>query len=385
MHAVSNSMRGHFGAAAQLSSTLGRRRLEVHVKRMFQKPSVFIGSALESLDVAKAIQRQLSHTTHADVWTDTDFFLTHSTLSSLIRAAETYDFAVFVLTPDDVTYIRDRQSKTARGNVIFELGMFLGTLNAGRTFFVVPRATETTELPSDLLGITPASYDQGHFNKNATAALGDACGIIQVAIEREGICASHHFLTVGGESVKTVVAGETLANSPVGLDGLLYFAKTEVFLAAQDHYYVLVRYPDRFKALLFDFLRANGARRVRFLICQLKDPYVETWGTLFGNSSSYREDLEKAFSLLALWVKEAADDGLRLEAKCAPLVPLSVNFIDPLEEEALAVLTPNVFEHLSVRRPWYLLSKREHFSIFQSYWSAYENAFERGDDVLERT
>jgi len=66
-------------------------------------------------------------------------------------------------------------------------------------------------------------------------------------------------------------------------------------------------------------------------------------------------------------------------------VPLSVNFIDPLEEKSLAVLTPNVVEHLIVRSPWYLRSNREHFSIFQSYWSAYENAFERGDDILEGT
>jgi hypothetical protein len=71
--------------------------------------------------------------------------------------------------------------------------------------------------------------------------------------------------------------------------------------------------------------------------------------------------------------------GLRLEGSCIPLVPLSVNFIDPSDEEGVAVLSPPVFEHKSDQRPWFLLSKREHFPVFQAYWTAYQDSFEHGE------
>ena len=117
------------------------------METMFDKPRVFIGSATESIEVARAIQQQLKYDAYAEPWSDTNFTLTGSTLSSLLLAARGYDFAIFVLTADDVTYIRDLRVHTTRGNVIFELGMFLGTIGADRTYFVIPRGSES---PSEL-------------------------------------------------------------------------------------------------------------------------------------------------------------------------------------------------------------------------------------------
>jgi hypothetical protein len=59
-----------------------------------------------------------------------------------------------------------------RDNVIFELGLFMGRLGKQRCFFVVPRGKQRLRLPTDLLGVTPADYNDG--TANLRAALGPA-------------------------------------------------------------------------------------------------------------------------------------------------------------------------------------------------------------------
>ena len=45
------------------------------------------------------------------------------------------DFAVLVLTPDDITLSRGTTIASPRDNAIFELGLFMGTNGRNRTFF----------------------------------------------------------------------------------------------------------------------------------------------------------------------------------------------------------------------------------------------------------
>jgi hypothetical protein len=187
--------------------------------------------------------------------------------------------------------------------------------------------------------------------------------------------------------VQTVASGESLRGSPVDLRNLFTYAENDVFLAAQNHYFVLVRNPTELKDVIFKFLRAKPNRCVRFLLCDPRhDASVEAWGTMSGTSSndanSYRAHLATAITEITSWLRDAADEEMRLRARCVPLVPLSVNFVDPSDAEGLAVVTPNLFERLSVRRAWYVLSKRENPNVFSAYWSAYEDAFDRGIDVL---
>ena len=151
------------------------------------KPRVFIGSSVKSLDVAYEVQENLEHTSEVTVWSQGIFELSKYTLDSLLDALEDFDFGVFVFAPDDVTIMRSEEKKTVRDNVIFELGLFVGRLGKERSFIVVPRGSEEVELPTDLLGITPASFDADRQDGNLNAALGPASNKIGKKIRKFGV------------------------------------------------------------------------------------------------------------------------------------------------------------------------------------------------------
>ena len=112
---------------------------------------VFIGSSSEHLDVANAIERNLSSDFVTRVWTDAfpagEFFL-----ESLVKTLEWADFGVFVFASDDAARIRSEDSRIVRDNVLFEAGMFVGGLGRDRTFIVCPVA-EKVHFASDLAGL----------------------------------------------------------------------------------------------------------------------------------------------------------------------------------------------------------------------------------------
>lgn len=137
-----------------------------------KKPSIFIGSSVEGLEVAYAIQVNLEHQAEATVWSQGVFRLTKATLASLLDAVSSFDFAVLILSADDSTQIRNQHYSVARDNVIFELGMFIGALGVDRTFFIVPCGIPELHLPSDLAGITHGIYEPNRQDGNIQAALG---------------------------------------------------------------------------------------------------------------------------------------------------------------------------------------------------------------------
>jgi len=67
---------------------------------------LFIGSSVEGLPVAYAVQSNLEHGFEATVWTQGVFELSKVTLESLIEALDTFHFAVFVFTADDILILR---------------------------------------------------------------------------------------------------------------------------------------------------------------------------------------------------------------------------------------------------------------------------------------
>ena len=148
------------------------------------RPSVFIGSSGEGLAVAQAIQVNLDHACEVVLWSQGVFGLSDGALESLVGRLETFDFAILVVSPDDMVTSRETTQNAPRDNVLLELGMFIGAIGRKRTFFVYDR-TADIKIPSDLAGVTAATY-QPHSDNNLQAALGAATTQIQNAINSQG-------------------------------------------------------------------------------------------------------------------------------------------------------------------------------------------------------
>ncbi len=90
-------------------------------------------------------------------------------LSKLLREGKDIEFAVVLLTPDDLgapATDRENAKPRARQNVIFEMGLFLGALGPER---VCVLKKEGVEVPSDIAGVVYVPMDPGEGWKLALA------------------------------------------------------------------------------------------------------------------------------------------------------------------------------------------------------------------------
>jgi hypothetical protein len=146
------------------------------------KPTLFIGSSSESLDAAYSAQRNLEDVAEVVVWTQGIFKLTKSYLESLLGALEDAEFGLFIFGADDLIKIRGSEMSTARDNVVFELGLFIGRLGRDCTFILMPKSSGDFHLPTDLLGVSTATFEPPSRPERLQAALGPACHDIRLAI-----------------------------------------------------------------------------------------------------------------------------------------------------------------------------------------------------------
>jgi hypothetical protein len=149
------------------------------------RPSVFVGSSTEGLKIAKTLQVLLDLGCEVTIWSQGVFGLSHGTLESLVHALDQFDFAVLVLTADDLVTSREASSAAPRDNVLFELGLFMGGLGRGRTFVVYDR-TGGLKLPTDLAGVSAATFEP-HASGNLQGSLGAAATLIEEQISRLGL------------------------------------------------------------------------------------------------------------------------------------------------------------------------------------------------------
>ncbi|MDF3131277.1 nucleotide-binding protein [Kiritimatiellaeota bacterium B1221] len=119
---------------------------------------IFVGSSTEGLPAARALQQNLDHDAEVILWSQGVFGLSSGTLETLVTKSQQFDFAVLVLTPDDLRLSRGNEDPSPRDNVVFELGLFMGALGRERTYIVYDR-TAGIQLPSDLAGVTSATYE----------------------------------------------------------------------------------------------------------------------------------------------------------------------------------------------------------------------------------
>jgi hypothetical protein len=158
---------------------------------MNEKPSLFIGSSSEGENIANDVFMQLDKDADITMWYDDEIFeLGQGSLDSIIKSLDKFDFAVFILTPDDPIESRGQASWSPRDNVLFEFGLFAGHLGIGRTF-VIYNKNATIKIPSDWSGVTFAQYEGAEKDKNSSKQIRSATLKIGKAIREKGIRKKH--------------------------------------------------------------------------------------------------------------------------------------------------------------------------------------------------
>ncbi|RCS54001.1 methyltransferase domain-containing protein [Bremerella cremea] len=148
-----------------------------------KKPTMFIGSTVEALAIAREIQEGLDYVCRGRCWDQGIFGPSEFSLQALTEHAEEFDFAVLVLSADDVVNSRGENQRAPRDNIVFELGLFTGVLGRERTFMLCERG-DKVKIPSDLAGVTPITFEKDE--DNLTASLGAACHQLIKAIKKHG-------------------------------------------------------------------------------------------------------------------------------------------------------------------------------------------------------
>ena len=125
------------------------------------KPRIFLGSSGKQEKLLQALTSGLEDVARVEPWT-TSFNPGTTTLERLLELAHEVDFAAFAFAQDDWTTNSAAASPapesgqaSPRDNVVFEAGLFGGTLGMRRTFILHANGSK---LPSDLLGFTCVRY-----------------------------------------------------------------------------------------------------------------------------------------------------------------------------------------------------------------------------------
>src|SRR5579859_2797774 len=149
-------------------------------------PSVFIGSSSEGIEWARSVRSKLEPDAEVSLWDEGFFPLGTGFLEALVDSLPRFDFAVLILSADDRIESREEERVSPRDNVLFELGLFMGHLGRSRTF-VLRDANAKLKIPSDLAGVSTATYHWPREDNNRVAAVGAACDNIRNVIRQLGL------------------------------------------------------------------------------------------------------------------------------------------------------------------------------------------------------
>jgi hypothetical protein len=146
------------------------------------RPTIFIGSSTEGRPVAHALRANLRDDGEVTVWDQGVFGPGATALESLAAELDKTDFAVLVFTADDFVTSRAISTATARDNVLFELGLFMGRLGRSSVFTVMSNE-DKLKIPSDLHGVAFATYTPRE-DGDLRRAVGDAVEDIRDAMRK---------------------------------------------------------------------------------------------------------------------------------------------------------------------------------------------------------
>ena len=134
------------------------------------KKKVFIGSSSEEIGIAKIVKGLLDSDYDVTIWDEnvwdkSVFKLNNNFLNDLLKASLRFDFGILIGTPDDKLVKREKELLTARDNILFELGLFIGRLGMDKCAFLVD---SRVEVPTDLDGIFISKYNPSNLAERVT-------------------------------------------------------------------------------------------------------------------------------------------------------------------------------------------------------------------------
>jgi hypothetical protein len=149
------------------------------------RPKVFVGSSEKNLKVAGLLAQALKKDAEVIIWNEGVFDLNRGVLEGLLSKLDEFDFAVLVWAADDMTLSNGQLSPSARDNVLFECGLFMGRLGRDRVFIVCDESAEL-RIPSDFAGVTLARFDGSRLaGSDAPSGIRKAGRLIGDAIRKQ--------------------------------------------------------------------------------------------------------------------------------------------------------------------------------------------------------
>lgn len=246
------------------------------------RPSVFLGSSSEGKKFALALQAQLQSDAEVTAWDQGMFALGLTFIENLMNALARFDFAVLVLTPDDIVQSRSAESASPRDNVIFELGLFMGKLGRDRTF-ILEQPGCGLKIPSDLMGVTTARYDWPRTDTNYRAAVATASEAIRERIlsvgkrehQNEAIFAGldPNLITENESAVSTQVAGSEIITVAGRIENYATGAQTAVVLPCNEYFDDECAFDNR--SALGAYVSSAFPGRIEEFMCYVKSECVK--------------------------------------------------------------------------------------------------------------
>ena len=136
------------------------------------RQKIFIGCSSESLDIAYAIQTELTSRDRGYIpviWKQNVIKNGDTTVPALIKDISNCRFAIFIFNKDDKTTSRKKTKSTTRDNVIFEYGLAAGILGKDACFIF---KASSVDLPSDFNGMSVSIFESDIFTDNIQARIG---------------------------------------------------------------------------------------------------------------------------------------------------------------------------------------------------------------------
>ena len=121
------------------------------------KKRIFIGSSLETKDLANSIQTALQNEFECVLWYEDFFSLGNHYYTDLIQKIITFESAIMIGGEDDfVKRISNQTEKISpRDNIYLEYGLFSGILSPNKVLLLIH---ENCKVASDLMGMSLSQY-----------------------------------------------------------------------------------------------------------------------------------------------------------------------------------------------------------------------------------